>query len=585
MPRGYITRVHHKGFAFARTSEGDVFIPPKTHEALGCPSSGSQVELTVTRGPKGLVAHVPVSSSMEWDTWQVGAGSIKLPNTAALSKHTITFGCFQCGSEILADDDVYKIKNAAIWTNDLPSSLKEGKQFFNRQKNVHGYSAHCRKCNFNMGTIYREPYEDAAPELGFPCAKLTYVRERRSDDTLLHGLVVLAESKKEAEIALSRLVLNDDGATKSNVRVTSHTWELMQQLDKEKETTRILEVQADEAVTRELQVLSVLDKQEHEKALAYKSYYKKAKNARKAFAESQTERDRASEKLQVVQAERSSVKKKLIELQKVRATEQDMTIFVTAQKESLAVTVQDLTKQMQGLSADRDILQTTIRQKDVEINDKKVQLLRHERTLANLVRATAPSTSKQWSSAGMHLQDGTLKHEIDREDLQSGADTREQDEFNFASGQMQRLQPDGDATNSRVRKVVVYENPFVTALYASKQSAMIQTGPCRELWVFHGTAEQNIEAIMSEGFKVGGNGTIEIRNGAVHGKGVYTATGPNTPVRYSNQAGGNAVILSKALEGTKGRQELGDCWAPIRDQDWLVFKSGEQLLPKYAVYW
>jgi hypothetical protein len=184
----------------------------------------------------------------------------------------------------------------------------------------------------------------------------------------------------------------------------------------------------------------------------------------------------------------------------------------------------------------------------------------------------------------MPLQDGTMKHEINREDLQSGADTREQDEFNFASGQMLRLQPDGDARDIRVRKVVVYENPFVAALYDSKQSSMIQTGACRELWVFHGTAEQNIEAIMSKGFKVGGD-TIEISNGAVHGKGVYTATGPNTPCAYSNQAGGNAVILSKALEGTKGTKERDDCWAPSRDQDWLVFKSGEQLLPKYAVYW
>ena len=53
---------------------------------------------------------------------------------------------------------------------------------------------------------------------------------------------------------------------------------------------------------------------------------------------------------------------------------------------------------------------------------------------------------------------------------------------------------------------------------------------------------------------------------------------------YARHGGGaNAVILAKALEGTRVAPGLSDCWAPRGD--WLVFKSGAQLLPKYVVHW
>lgn len=575
MVRGRIKKVHAKGFAFAQTSQGDVFIPPKTYEALGCPSKGSHVELTVKRGPKGLIAQEPITrSSVEWNaSWQVGAEAIKLPNTRALSKHTITFGCFQCGSEIVADEDVYKIQNSAIWTHALPASLKEGKAFFNRHKNVHAYSANCRKCNFSLGTIYPERYQDAEPEKLFPCAKLTYVRERRSDDALLHSLVVLAESEQAAEIAMSRLVLADDEVTMptSNVRVTSHTWELMQQVSEAKKSTQSAEIRAVEAEARELQVLSVLDKEEDDKARAYKKAKQAQELARKATGECRAEQQRASERLRAVQAERSSVEEKLREVQ-------TGSIFVTAQKNSLAVHVQDLAQEMQRLSTERDALQTTIQQKDEEIHDREEQCRHHDMALARLVQA--PSVAKDWAIPGIALEDGTMKYEICREHLRSGADTREQDEFNFAFGQMLRLQADNQ--NIRVKRVVVYENPLVATLYESKKQAMLRQGACKELWVFHGTAEQNIDKIMTAGFKVGGD-TVPVQNGAAHGRGVYTATGPMTPMQYSNSGGGNAVVLSKALEGTRGRQEQDDCWVPRGD--WLIFKSGEQLLPTYAVHW
>ena len=47
---------------------------------------------------------------------------------------------------------------------------------------------------------------------------------------------------------------------------------------------------------------------------------------------------------------------------------------------------------------------------------------------------------------------------------------------------------------------------------------------------------------------------------------------------YVRKGSASAVIL--ALEGAQG---VGGCWAPRGD--WLVFKSGKQLLPKYVVYY
>jgi len=196
----------------------------------------------------------------------------------------------------------------------------------------------------------------------------------------------------------------------------------------------------------------------------------------------------------------------------------------------------------------------------------------------------ARMAQKPWSIVrGERKRSGEVKYAIRPQDLHDGADSREQDEFNFACGQMNRLL---GTTSSVVPRVVtqvdVYSNELCEATYASMKEAMPSS---REVWVFHGTGGDGIEGIMQSGFRVAGldPGAPAMRNGNVHGRGVYTATGPNTPMAYSNSAGTNAVILAKALEGNRGRQEIGDCWAPRGD--WLVFKTGEQLLPKYVVHW
>ena len=172
---------------------------------------------------------------------------------------------------------------------------------------------------------------------------------------------------------------------------------------------------------------------------------------------------------------------------------------------------------------------------------------------------------------------GATKHEVRAGDLRDGANSREQDEFNFASGQLERLR--GGARGSSVRQVDVYESPALDAAYAAAAAALPGS---REIWIFHGTP--SVDPIMASGFKVGGKDEgVGVANGSVHGHGVYTATGPDTPMHYARAGGASAVILAKALEGTRGAQGVGDCWAPRGD--WLVFKSGKQLLPKYVVHY
>jgi len=189
-----------------------------------------------------------------------------------------------------------------------------------------------------------------------------------------------------------------------------------------------------------------------------------------------------------------------------------------------------------------------------------------------------PAGAKPWSIPAQSLSNGTVLYSIKASSLDS-RDTREQAEFNFAYGQMLRL-----AENSRtyhVTQVDFYESPLVKAKYESKKKSMPHSN---EFWVFHGTKTEDAKnAIMTGGFKVGGQDTrVPIVNGKVHGNGVYTATGPNTPMTsYSGES--KRVILAKALEGTRGTQGASDCWAPRGD--WLVFRTGEQLLPTYVVHW
>ena len=133
-----------------------------------------------------------------------------------------------------------------------------------------------------------------------------------------------------------------------------------------------------------------------------------------------------------------------------------------------------------------------------------------------------------------------------------------------------------------VTQVDIYESKQVKSAYEQLKGQFAARGFNEEIWVFHGTSSAaTVKTICTGGFKVAGQpGGPPIANGAAHGHGVYSATGPQTPMGYGQ--GSNSVILCLALPGKKGAREVDDSWYP--NGDWVIFKRGAQLLPKYVVH-
>jgi hypothetical protein len=170
------------------------------------------------------------------------------------------------------------------------------------------------------------------------------------------------------------------------------------------------------------------------------------------------------------------------------------------------------------------------------------------------------------------------KHEIKAHEVGS-AHTKELSEFNFASGQYVRLL---GTSAERVTQVDVYESKLVQDAYERLKAQFSARDLKDEIWVFHGTSSADtVQSICTGGFKVGGQpGGPPMAHAAVHGHGIYAATGPKSPKFYGQLS--RSVILCLALPGKGGRQEVDDSWYP--KDDWVVFKTGAQLLPKYVVH-
>ena len=184
---------------------------------------------------------------------------------------------------------------------------------------------------------------------------------------------------------------------------------------------------------------------------------------------------------------------------------------------------------------------------------------------------------------------------VTRRELKDGGAevSREAKEFDFARGKYWGLLK---GQTPGFVQVDLYDSPKVRAAYEQKRAELKRAAGGREpkeVWVYHGTRDPKAaEKIAAAGFAVGGiDPEVPIRNGNVYGNGVYTATGPETPWNYagnprrgSGQSAGR-VILSMGLPGrTKGESEAGggDSWVP--HSDWLVFRTGSQLLPKYVIH-
>ena len=191
-------------------------------------------------------------------------------------------------------------------------------------------------------------------------------------------------------------------------------------------------------------------------------------------------------------------------------------------------------------------------------------------------RPALPGAELVWSNCTRQekLNGGVVKYTITNP---GSSYTKELCEYNMAFAQFSRLV---EGCQPKVQKIDVYENPAMQARFDAEQARMAGEGIVADVtWVFHGTSTcSNIESIMVEGFKVGGE-DVPVAHGSVYGRGVYSATSPNTPMMYA--AGVQQVILALALKEKPG-QSRGISWEPRKD--WIVFRSGSQLLPRYVVH-
>jgi hypothetical protein len=212
------------------------------------------------------------------------------------------------------------------------------------------------------------------------------------------------------------------------------------------------------------------------------------------------------------------------------------------------------------------------------------QLLRAVSSAQSSLPAYRDSTKK--TSLGGETKSSTTSDGQDMKVtlLPKHVGVREALEWNMAAMQFVKLTGNNVAS---VTEVEVYESSSLKAKHQIEKTALLKKGFKEERWVFHGTSnENNVPLIMTGGFKVGGTtvGDVPRANGAVYGRGVYTALGPNTPMSYAGVTG--RIILARGLLGNNHSgvevEDVHDSWSP--KTDWIIFRRGSQLLPRYVVH-
>ena len=168
--------------------------------------------------------------------------------------------------------------------------------------------------------------------------------------------------------------------------------------------------------------------------------------------------------------------------------------------------------------------------------------------------ADAYKKNHVWVAKPKKLANNVEKYTITHGGTQAG-NTEDSVHFNRAFTQYGILL---QGSQKQVTQIEYYHNPQLQANFDRKQAEFKKAGKDdTATWIFHGSAAKNIPLIMEGGFKVGGkvyNGQkFPVKNGAAHGQGVYSATGPNTPMGYSgSQSSGGQIILAMALKGNHG---------------------------------
>jgi hypothetical protein len=189
------------------------------------------------------------------------------------------------------------------------------------------------------------------------------------------------------------------------------------------------------------------------------------------------------------------------------------------------------------------------------------------------------------TSTEMPLKPGTKVGAAVKHELRPSASVGfESFHYNQAVGHLKAL---GGKANPTL--VEYWENePLANRFHAAQMRLAQHAGAeTTKVWVFHGTKDEVVPQIMQHGFKVGGEGDVKVANGSAYGQGVYSATGPGTPMGYVK--GRKMIIIAKGLKGRFQDTERGganaDSWRGPRGREWCIFRSGDQLLPVYVVHY
>jgi hypothetical protein len=235
--------------------------------------------------------------------------------------------------------------------------------------------------------------------------------------------------------------------------------------------------------------------------------------------------------------------------------------------------------------------------KALVLNDPKDMVkplnLPHARTPAAAAAAAEDGPTWMFPTPTRTFDNGCgTVHEIDPSMIADGIHCNEQIEFNFAAYQLMRL----CGVSKTVSKVEVYNSPKVEAKWLQKKQELAtifktEQKNLKMVWVFHGTGADVMKIICETGFRVARGS--EIRIGALHGIGVYTATGPDTPMIYAAGPGssGGSVILSQALIGREGKAPDNRMEAPDDVDSWAacgdyrIFRDASLVLPKYIIHY
>jgi uncharacterized protein YegL len=153
-------------------------------------------------------------------------------------------------------------------------------------------------------------------------------------------------------------------------------------------------------------------------------------------------------------------------------------------------------------------------------------------------------------------------------------DMRKESAYRFAEAQFLRFAAK-TGTAYTVTQVDVVHNRELEAKYEEFKAA---NRAFFERLVFHGTAEQNIESIARNGFRIGGVDGHPLANGAALGNGVYCSEDPAVAASYIR---GSKRLLLCTVAVTPDCVQKGS-----RDAIFsvIVAKNKAQIIPRFVVH-